>query len=160
MSKDFDSLNYNKTFADLMTPEEAARYNQYWDDLEKIKLNAVDNSGNISRKSVTRVADVNGKTVTMDDGIFDPNFTDKQGRTNIERMKQGLAPIGNDGKSVNIHHIDQTNDGPVMEIMATEHQKNYRLLHTNTGKYSSRINRKEFDKWRREYWKWRSNNLN
>ncbi len=29
------------SFADLMTPEEAARYNQYWDDLEKLKSTTV-----------------------------------------------------------------------------------------------------------------------
>ena len=34
---------------------------------------------------------VNGKTVTMDNSIFDPNFVDRQGRTNIQRMEQGLV---------------------------------------------------------------------
>ena len=102
---------------------------------------------------------VNGKTVTMDNSIFDPNFVDRQGRTNIQRMEQGLAPIGTDGKSINIHHIDQTNNGPVMEIMATEHQQNYRKLHTNIGQAPSQINRSEFNSWRRGYWEWRSHNL-
>ena len=102
---------------------------------------------------------VNGKTVTMDNSIFDPNFVDRQGRTNIQRMEQGLAPIGTDGKSINIHHIDQTNNGPVMEIMATEHQQNYSKLHTNIGQAPSQINRSEFNSWRRGYWEWRSHNL-
>lgn len=110
-------------------------------------------------KGGKKVVDVNGKTVTMDNSIFNPNFVDKQGRTNIQRMEQGLAPIGIDGKSVNIHHIDQTNNGPVMEITATKHQKDYKKLHTNIGQSSSQINRSEFDNWRRGYWKWRSNNL-
>lgn len=74
-------------------------------------------------------------------------------------MEQGLAPIGTDGKSINIHHIDQTNNGPVMEIMATEHQQNYSKLHTNIGQAPSQINRSEFNSWRRGYWKWRSHNL-
>lgn len=46
-------------------------------------------------------------------------------------------PIGTDGKSVNIHHIDQTNNESVMEITATEHQQNYSNLHTNTGQSPS-----------------------
>lgn len=40
-------------------------------------------------------------------------------------MEEGLSPIGYDGKSINIHHIDQTNGGPVMEISVSSHQ--YRL---------------------------------
>ena len=48
-----------------------------------------------------KLVDVFGKTVTMDNSTFDPNFVDKQGRTNVQRMEQGLAPIGRDGKSVN-----------------------------------------------------------
>ena len=106
-----------------------------------------------------KTVDVNGKTVTIDNSTSDPNFVDKQGRTNIQRMEQGLAPIGTDGKSVNIHHIDQTNNGPVMEITAIEHQQNYSNLHTNIGQSPSQINRSEFNNWRREYWEWRSSNL-
>lgn len=111
------------------------------------------------KKGGKKTVDVNGKTVTMDNSTFDPNFVDKQGRTNIQRMEQGLAPIGTDGKSVNIHHIDQTNDGPVMEITATEHQQNYSILHINIGQSPSQINRSAFNNWRRGYWEWRSNNL-
>ena len=95
----------------------------------------------------------------MDNNTFDPKLVDKQGRTNVQRMEQGLAPIGTDGKSVNIHHIDQTNNGPVMEITATQHQQNYGELHSNTGQMPSQINRPEFNSWRRGYWEWRSNNL-
>ena len=112
-----------------------------------------------SYESGKKTVVVNGKTVTMDNSIFDPNFVDRQGRTNIQRMEQGLAPIGTDGKSINIHHIDQTNNGPVMEIMATEHQQNYSKLHTNIGQAPSQINRSEFNSWRRGYWEWRSHNL-
>ena len=115
--------------------------------------------GNVNWKNGKKTVDVNGKTVTMDKNTFDPGFVDKQGRTNTQRMEQGLAPIGTDGKSVNIHHIDQTDNRPVMEITATEHQQNYSKLHTNIGQAPSKINRSKFNKWRREYWKWRSNNL-
>ena len=86
-------------------------------------------------------------------------MTDKLGRTNTQRMEQGLAPIGKDGKSVNIHHIDQTDTGPVMEITATEHQQNYADLHSNTGQSPSQIDRNAFNSWRKDYWKWRGNNL-
>lgn len=106
-----------------------------------------------------KTIEVNGKKVTIDNSTFDPNYVDKEGRTNIERMQQGLTPIGTDGKSVNIHHIDQTNNGPVMEITDTEHKQNYSSLHENTGQTPSKIDGKAFNKWRKQYWKWRSNNL-
>ena len=76
-----------------------------------------------------------------------------KGRTNIERMEQGLAPIGHDGKSINLHHKDQTNNSDILEITATEHRKRYAELHTNTGQTPSQINRKEFSNWRSRYWR-------
>lgn len=92
----------------------------------------------------------------MNNDTFNPNYVDpKSGLTNVERMQQGLAPIGTDSKSVNIHHIDQTDTGPVMEITATEHQQNYGQLHSNTGQHSSQIDRNVFNRWRKTYWKWR-----
>ena len=97
--------------------------------------------------------------MVLDNNTFDPNRVDSRGRTNKERMEQGLAPIGVDGKSVNIHHIDQTDTGAVMEITASEHQTNYAALHTNTGQAPSNINRRQFGKWRKNYWKWRAGNL-
>lgn len=106
-----------------------------------------------------KMVEINGKKVIIDNDTFDPGLVDRQGRTNLQRMEQGLAPIGTDGKSVNIHHIDQTDTGPVIEITATNHQQNYAELHINTGQSASQIDRDAFNKWRREYWKWRRNNL-
>jgi len=97
-----------------------------------------------------------GKRVIMDDSTFDPNVKDRQGRTNIERMSQGLAPIGVDGQSVNLHHVDQTDDGLIREILATEHHKKYSDLHTNTGQEPSKIDRNKFRRFRTGYWIWRS----
>lgn len=113
-----------------------------------------DTSPNNGKKTV----EVNGKTVTMDNSTFDPNYVDSKGRSNLQRMEQGLAPIGTDGKSVHIHHVDQTNNGPVVEITATQHQQNYSFLHSNTGQAPSKIDRNEFNSWRSSYWKWRSGN--
>jgi hypothetical protein len=100
-----------------------------------------------------------GKTVTKDNSLFDPNRVDSKGRTNIQRMEKGLAPEGYDGKPVNIHHIDQTNNGPVMEISGSSHQQGYSNLHQNTGQAPSQINRTDFNAWRTDYWKWRANDF-
>ena len=98
---------------------------------------------------------VNGVDVIQDNSIINLDLVDSRGRTNAERMKKGLAPIGPDGKSVNLHHVDQTMNGPVQELTATNHQKNYSSLHSNTGQTPSQINRKEFETWRNQYWKQR-----
>ena len=97
-----------------------------------------------------------GKTVTQNNSLFDPAAIDSMGRTNVQRMQQGLAPIRVDGKSVNIHHINQTNTGPVMEISGSAHQQGYGVLHTNTGQTPSQIDRNAFSQWRSDYWKWRA----
>jgi hypothetical protein len=99
----------------------------------------------------------NGKTVTQDNSLFDPNTVDTKGRTNIQRMEKGLSPIGSDGKSINIHHTDQTNTGPFQEILQTDHHKPG--LHQNTGQSPSMIERSAFNQWRNDYWKWRSNDF-
>lgn len=102
----------------------------------------------------------NGKEVYIDNNLFDPNYVDDlTGLTNQELMAKGRPPIGIDGKPIIIHHLDQTNNGPVMEIKKTQHQQHYSDLHDNTGQSPSLINRNEFNKWRQNYWKDRVNNL-
>lgn len=102
---------------------------------------------------------VNGKMVLLDNSTFDPNYVDSLGRTNIERMEAGLAPIGKDGYPVNIHHLDQTNNGAVVEMQQTVHRSNYFTIHSNTGQYPSNIDRPEFNAWRVLYWIWRATNF-
>jgi len=115
-------------------------------------------SENVHWMQAPRIMNVNGKQVILNDNLFDPTRIDSRGRTNLQRMEQGLAPIGHDGKSINIHHMDQTDIGPVMEISATEHQLRYSEIHSNTGQMPSQIDRPAFDRWRREYWQWRREN--
>ena len=105
---------------------------------------------------VGKSVEFNGKTITQNNELFDPNAVDTKGRTNIQRMEKGLAPIGRDGQSVNIHHIDQTNTSPLEEILESTHQQNNSVLHQNTGQSPSLIDRNPFNKWRNDYWKWRS----
>lgn len=97
-----------------------------------------------------------GAKVIKDDKIIDPKQVDSRGRSNKERMEKGLAPVGPDGKPVNLHHVDQTMDGPIKEMTTTNHQQNYATLHTNTGGSPSNIDRAAFDKWRITYWKERA----
>ena len=80
---------------------------------------------------------------------------DYKGRTNLERMKIGRAPKGPDGKSMNLHHLNQ-GDGLLVELTRSTHTKLYGDLHLRLEPGSSRINREEFDSFRTWYWKQRA----
>ena len=80
------------------------------------------------------------------------NKIDDMGRSNLDRMKKGLAPIGNDGYPINLHHLTQTNKSALAEVQATFHQKYTTTLHINPKTIPSGIDRAEFGKYRRSYW--------
>ena len=46
---------------------------------------------------------------------------DAKGRTNLERMKQGLAPKDSNGISYELHHIGQKKDGTLAILSQSEH---------------------------------------
>ncbi|WP_375673722.1 DUF637 domain-containing protein [Bartonella sp. TS82HLJMH] len=98
-------------------------------------------------------------TVYRRDDLFDPNRIsywmvkgEKVWGTNIDRMKARRAPIGYDGKSVELHHLNQTPDGPLAEMSHEFHKKYTSVIHANPKTHQSLIERKKFDKQREEYW--------
>ncbi|QWK81321.1 hemagglutinin repeat-containing protein [Ochrobactrum sp. BTU1] len=96
---------------------------------------------------------INGNKVYQRNDLIDPKYVDpKTGKTNLELMQSGRAPIGPDGNPVNLHHMTQSQSGPIAELTQTFHQKNSGTIHVNTQDIPSGINRAEFAKWRREYW--------
>lgn len=46
-------------------------------------------------------------------------------------MSSGKAPIGTDGKSVNLHHVNGIKTDPLnyIELTRTEHYANFKSLH-------------------------------
>lgn len=98
--------------------------------------------------------DFNGGSVYQRNDLIDPAKVDsKSGLSNLELMQMGRAPIGPDGKAINLHHLLQSNDGPIAEVTQTFHQSNSAVIHINSGSdIPSGINRAEFDKWRAGYW--------
>ncbi|ASV87933.1 filamentous hemagglutinin family N-terminal domain protein (plasmid) [Ochrobactrum quorumnocens] len=96
---------------------------------------------------------INGNKVYQRNDLIDPKYVDpKTGKTNLELMQSGRAPIGPDGNPINLHHMTQSQSGPIAELTQTFHQKNSGTIHVNTWDIPSGINRAEFAKWRREYW--------
>lgn len=64
---------------------------------------------------------VNGKTALIRD--IDLNFTDEMGRTNLERMREGLAALDPaTGESYELHHIGQQADSTLAILTREEHR--------------------------------------
>ncbi|MFI1941235.1 HNH/ENDO VII family nuclease [Streptomyces purpureus] len=101
--------------------------------------------------------DYNGQRIYQRDDLVNPDYfspADKYGRSNLKRMQQGLAPMGPDGKPLNLHHMLQTQDGPIAEVTHSMHFGNYNQLHWKAGtKIPSGIDRDAFNAWKSQYWK-------
>ncbi len=54
----------------------------------------------------------------------------------LERMKQGKAPIGADGHPMERHHVDGTHEGGIKKMTRTDHRygPNYRKNHPKRDK--------------------------
>ena len=94
--------------------------------------------------------------------LVSPNIDMEQkdafGRTNKERMEQGLAPLDKNGNPMELHHIGQHNDSPLAELTQDQHRgkDTYSVLHDT--KKESEIDRVSFNDERANHWKARAEN--
>lgn len=134
--------------------------------------------------------DVKGRRVYKRNDLFDLKETSswrENGKVvtgnNIERMRSGRAPIGHDGKSIELHHLTQKESvkfngtkGSLAEVNSTFHSKYSRRLHIPSPRNPNKPNQtlpkypsfrtnndgtisqqgKEFDKYKGVYWKERA----
>lgn len=105
-----------------------------------------------------KVEMINGKPALINTNI-DLQQKDIMGRTNLERMKIGLAPLDKDNKPIELHHIGQKNDSPLAELTRTQHMENGNDIILHDKKKESEIDRESFQKERREYWKDRAKQI-
>ena len=73
-----------------------------------------------------------GVKVFQRDNLINPKIVSSWKRkgvkitgTNKERMLEGLAPIGEDGLPLNLHHLIQSDKAGLVEINASFHQKHF-----------------------------------
>lgn len=100
--------------------------------------------------------DFRGNSFWSREEDFDFDAVDEQGRSNLERMLNGIAPLGHDGKEINLHHMIQKESGGIIEIPYSMHKGNHGKLHINTSAVPSGINRDAFTRMRKAYWKRRA----
>ena len=94
---------------------------------------------------------VEGRSVAQRTQILD------LGTTSVANMKSGKAPMGKDGKVVELHHLQQKEDGILIELTYTEHKENSKALHSYKTK--SEIDRIKFANFKKKYWKARAEGL-
>lgn len=97
-----------------------------------------------------------GQAFIKRDELITPKLIDGSGKSNIERMRAGFAPLGEDGNPINLHHMKQQDKGTITEISQTEHQQYTNILHRYLGRNESEIYRDEFNQLRSAYWMDRS----
>ena len=120
----------------------------------------VDSIGSEDECKVYRDAGLVEKEVDDRKCLVSPNIDMEQkdafGRTNKERMEQGLAPLDKNGNPMELHHIGQHNDSPLAELTQDQHRgkDNYSVLHDT--KKESEIDRASFNDERANHWKARA----
>lgn len=81
-------------------------------------------------------------------------------KTSLQLMLAGKAPIGSDGKPIELHHVLQEEVGPLVEIREITHREYRHILHGLRGPGMSFRNdsvlNKQYNNFKRRYWKWRA----
>lgn len=144
---------------DLMALTDAER--KYIEKDSGWSIETVDRIGSVQEYEVYKQAGlheakINERSCLIRSDI-DWDQKDAMGRTNSERIEQGLAPYDRSGiTTIELHHIGQHPDSPLAELTMEEHRgkENYSVLHYKGGE--SEIDRAVFDGERREHWKSRA----
>lgn len=96
---------------------------------------------------------VNGRMALTQNIDWDFIGDIEDGRTNAQRVIDGLAPLDQSEKPYELHHIGQMSDSPLAILTNLQHKSNYSVLHANTGSTASNIDRNLFAKQRQDFWK-------
>ena len=88
---------------------------------------------NVYKNAGLNLAKVNGKLALTQKIDWDFVGDIEDGRTNAQRVLDGLAPLDSTGASYELHHIGQMSDSPLAVLTRSQHKTNYSTLHANTG---------------------------
>jgi len=152
-----------------LTDEEKAKIKEEtgWSD------EIIDNIQNMKqyealKKAGLKEAEINGRKCLIKENI-DLDYTDEDGVSNRDRMARGLAPLDSKtGKPIELHHLGQKKDGPLVELTEEEHRtgdfedgkKNQSLWHDKSQETDVHgANESEWTNERQNHWKERSEQL-
>lgn len=142
-------------------------------DGEKIKIKEetnwcdeiIDNIMNMKQYEVLKNASlkevvINERKCLIKENI-DLDYTDEDDVTNKDRIARGLAPLDSKtGKSLELHHLGQKADSPLVELTEEEHRtgeyedgkKNQSLWHDNTKETEVHGEGNNWDQERKAHW--------
>lgn len=108
-------------------------------------------------KANFNVGYINGKPCLIRADI-NLNQKDAQGRTNQERMENGLSPLDSNGRPIELHHIGQRADSPLVELTYEEHHLdgNDSILHDKNKESEVHGNGNNWNSQRKTHWESRS----
>ena len=132
----------------------------------------IDNIQNMKQYEVLKNAglievEINGRRCLIKENI-DLDYMDSDGISNRDRIALGLAPLDSKtGKPLELHHLGQKMDSPLVELTAEEHRtgdyengkKNQSLWHDNTLETEVHGEGNFWYQERKEHWSTRSDNL-
>jgi len=109
----------------------------------------------VLKNASLNLSKVNGKMALTQKINWDFVGDIEDGRTNAQRVIDGLSPLDSTGKAYELHHIGQKKDSPLAILTNKQHKENYSILHENTG---SSVGEKPnigsaWAKQREEFWK-------
>ena len=76
---------------------------------------------------------------------------DSKGRTNLQRMKAGLAPQDSNGNSYELHHVGQKKDGTLAILSRSEHDNP--AIHGFLKRTEAHVEGNNWDAERQAFWK-------
>lgn len=108
----------------------------------------------ICKKAGLSAKMVNGKTALVRD--IDLNYVDDMtGKTNLQLMQEGKAPIDPTGQKYELHHIGQKNDSPLAILTRAEHRGkgNDSIWHTLTEGFENPAKSPNWKSTKENFWK-------
>lgn len=87
---------------------------------------------------------------------IDPKRTNFIEETNLDLLARGIAPIGADGKPMNLHHLTRRHPGIIVLISETLHQSASDVLHLKSARHMRQpdaLERRIFNPWKIRAWK-------
>ena len=137
-----------------LTMDEAAILQREGYPLDVIKEFRSMEQYNICKEAGLSPQMVDGNTALIRD--IDLDFVDEMGRTNLERMKQGLAALDPaTGDSYQLHHIGQRADSTLAILTRAEHMQggNNTIWHELNKTTQVHVPENKWDAQRQAFWK-------
>ena len=131
-----------------------------WSDTVVDHIDTMEQYEDVLSKAGLEEKEVDGKTCLVKE--IDPNYQDpKTGKTNLERMENGRAPIDSQtGEKIELHHLGQDKDGPLAELCEnSEHgDGHHKILHPQIeGSWRNEPGAMEaYDRERSDHWRERA----